>query len=179
LERRLRACGGPSGVARLDLSVSDLRATQLKNIVEPIRVYSLEVGRPAPVKSPSASTPPRLSIVVLPFANIGDDPEQEYFVDGVTESLTTDLSRLAGSFVIARNTAFTYKGNPFDVKQIGRDLNIRYVLEGGVQRSGNRMRINVQLIDAETGAHVWAERFDKPVANLFNMQDEIVARLAS
>ena len=123
--------------------------------------------------------PPRLSIVVLPFANIGGDPEQEYFVDGVTESLTTDLSRIAGSFVIARNTAFTYKGKHFDVKQIGRELNVRYVLEGSVQRSGNRLRVNVQLIDAETGAHLWAERFDKPVADLFDMQDEIVARLAN
>ena len=125
------------------------------------------------------SGPPRLSIVVLPFANLGGDPEQEYFVDGVTESLTTDLSRISGSFVIARNTAFTYKGKPFDVKQIGRELNVRYVLEGSVQRSGNRLRVNVQLIDAESGTHLWAERFDKPVADLFDMQDEIVARLAN
>ena len=123
--------------------------------------------------------PPRLSIVVLPFANLGGDPEQEYFVDGVTESLTTDLSRIAGSFVIARNTAFTYKGKHVDLKQIGRELNVRYVLEGSVQRSGNRLRVNVQLIDAETGTHLWAERFDKPVADLFEMQDEIVARLAN
>jgi len=100
---------------------------------------------------------------------------REYFVDGVTESLTTDLSRISGSFVIARNTAFTYKGKPFDVKQIGRELNVRYVLEGSVQRGGNRLRVNVQLVDAETGAHLWAERFDKPVADLFDMQDEIVA----
>ena len=125
------------------------------------------------------SSAPRLSIVVLPFANIGGDPEQEYFVDGVTESLTTDFSRITGSFVIARNTAFTYKGKPFDVKQIGRELNVRYVLEGSVQRGGNRMRVNVQLIDAESGKHLWAERFDKPLADLFDMQDEIVARLAS
>jgi TolB-like protein/Flp pilus assembly protein TadD len=117
--------------------------------------------------------------VVLPFANIGGDPEQEYFVDGVTESLTTDLSRIAGSFVIGRNTAFTYKGKHVDLKQIGRELNVRYVLEGSVQRSGNRLRVNVQLIDAETGAHLWAERFDKPVPDLFDMQDEIVARLAN
>ena len=117
--------------------------------------------------------------MVLPFANLGGDPQQEYFVDGVTESLTTDLSRISGSFVIGRNTAFTYKGKPVDLKQIGGDLNVRYVLEGSVQRSGSRMRVNVQLIDAETGAHLWAERFDKPVADLFDMQDEIVARLAS
>ena len=128
--------------------------------------------------APEKSGPPRLSIVVLPFANIGGDPEQEHFVDGVTESLTTDLSRIRGSFVIGRNTAFTYKGKAVDLKQIGRELNVRYVLEGSVQRGGNRMRVNVQLIDAETGNHLWAERFDKPLADLFDMQDEIVARLA-
>jgi TolB-like protein/Tfp pilus assembly protein PilF len=172
--------------SRLDLAVSDLGPTQLKNIAEPVRVYSLQVGLPVQAKPvapfPQISAPssaPRLSIVVLPFANLGGDPEQEYFVDGVTESLTTDLSRISGSFVIARNTAFTYKGKPVDVKQIGRELNISYVLEGSVQRGSNRLRVNVQLIDAETGNHLWAERFDKPVADLFDMQDEIVARLAN
>ena len=117
--------------------------------------------------------------MVLPFANIGGDPEQEYFVDGVTESLTTDLSRMSGMLVIGRNTAFTYKGKHVDLKQIGHELGVRYVLEGSVQRGGNRMRVNAQLIDAETGNHLWAERFDKPLADLFDMQDEIVARLAS
>ena len=168
---------------RLDLAVSDLGPTQLKNIAEPIRLYSLQVGAPAQAKpvsapAPEKSAPPRLSIVVLPFANIGGDPEQEHFVDGVTESLTTDLSRIRGAVVIARNTAFTYKGKALDAKTIGRELNVRYVLEGSVQRSGNRMRVNVQLIDAETGSHLWAERFDKPLVDLFDMQDEIVARLA-
>jgi len=169
---------------RLDLAVSDLGPTQLKNIIEPIRIYSLEVGqpaqaKPAPAPAPEKSAPPRLSIVVLPFANIGGDPEQEHVVDGVTESLTTDLSRIRGAIVIARNTAFTFKGKPLDVKTIGRELNVRYVLEGSVQRGGNRMRVNVQLIDAEAGSHLWAERFDKPLADLFDMQDEIVARLAN
>jgi TolB-like protein/TPR repeat protein len=164
---------------RLDLAVSDLGPTQLKNIAEPIRVYSLDVGaKPAPAPASEKSAPPRLSMVVLPFANIGGEPEQEHFVDGITESLTTDLSRIRGAVVIARNTAFTYKGKPLDVKTIGRELNVRYVLEGSVQRGGNRMRVNVQLIDAETGNHLWAERFDKPLADLFDMQDEIVARLA-
>ena len=130
-------------------------------------------------KDGAGANAPRLSMVVLPFVNLSGDPEQEYFVDGVTESLTTDLSRLAGSFVIGRNTAFTYKGKPTDLKQIGRELNIRYVLEGSVQRSGNRIRVNVQLIDAGTGAHLWSERFDKPANDLFAMQDEIVARLAN
>ena len=170
---------------RLEMTVSDLGATQLKNIAEPIRLYSLEIGHPAhakpatPTSGSDNSGPPRLSILVLPFANIGGDPEQEYFVDGVTESLTTDLSRLAGSFVIARNTAFTLKGTPVDVKKIGRELNVRYVLEGSVQRGGARMRINVQLIDAASANHLWAERFERPVADLFALQDEIVARLAN
>src|ERR1700722_1116865 len=169
---------------RLDLKVSDLGATQLKNIAEPIHVYSLEVGkpaqaRPAPIAAPPDKfAPPRLSMVVLPFANLGGDPEQDYFVDGVTESLTTDLSRIGGSFVIGRHTAFAYRGKAIDLKQIGRELNVRYVLEGSVQRAADRMRVNVQLIDATTGSHLWAERFDKPLADLFDMQDEIVARLA-
>ena len=169
---------------RLDLAVTDLGPTQLKNIAEPVRVYSLDVGapaqaRPAPAPAPEKSAAPRLSIVVLPFVNIGGDPEQEHFVDGVTESLTTDLSRIRHAVVIGRNTAFTYKGKHVDLKQIGRELNVHYVLEGSVQRGGNRMRVNVQLIDAETGNHLWAERFDKPLADLFDTQDEIVARLAN
>ena len=165
---------------RLDLAVSDLGPTQLKNIAEPIRVYSLDVGaKPAPAPASEKSAPPRLSMVVLPFANIGGEPEQEHFVDGVTESLTTDLSRISGTFVIGRSTAFSYKGRSPDLKLIGRELNVRYVLEGSVQRSGNRMRVNVQLVETDTGSHIWAERFDKPVADLFDMQDEIVSRLAN
>ena len=156
---------------RVDLAVSDIGPTQLKNIADPIRVYSLDVGeisqvRPAPAPTPEKSVPPRLSMVVLPFANIGGDPSHEHFVDGVTESLTTDLSRIRGAVVIARNTAFTYKAKTLDVKTIGRELSIRYVLEGSVQRGGNRMRVNVQLIDAESGNHLWAERFDNPLGSL-------------
>jgi TolB-like protein/Tfp pilus assembly protein PilF len=165
---------------RIGAHFVDLGEKDLKNIAQPVRVYAVGGGSQA---TGSASAPqrepPRLSIVVLPFANIGGDPEQDYFVDGVTESLTTDLSRIHGSFVIARNTAFAYKGKHVDVKQIRRDLNVRYVLEGSVQRAGSRMRVNVQLIDAESGNHLWAERFDKPVADLFDMQDEIVARIAN
>src|SRR5262249_755682 len=168
---------------RLDLKVSDLGLTQLKNIAEPIRVYSLDVGaphaKPAPAPASEKSAPPRLSIVVLPFANIGGAPEQNYFGRGVNESVTTDLSQMSGMLVIGRNTAFSYKSRPVDLKQIGRELNVRYVLEGSVQRSASRMRVNVQLIDAESGNHLWADRFDKPVADLFDMQDEIVARLAN
>ena len=169
--------------SRLDLRVSDLGLIQLKNIAEQVHVYSLDVGQPAEPKPasppPGKPAPPRLSLVVLPFANIGGHPEQDYFADGVTESLTSDLSRISSAFVIARNTAFTFKGKAVDVKQIGRDLNVRYVLEGSVQRSGTRMRVNVQLIDAETGSHLWGERFDKPIVDLFDMQDEIVSRLAN
>ncbi len=122
---------------------------------------------------------PRLSIVVLPFENLSKDPDQEYFADGITDDLTTDLSRIQGSLVIARNTAFSFKGKPVDAKQIGRDLGVRYVLEGSVQRSGKQVRINTQLIDTETGAHLWAERFDRDVGDLFALQNEITARIAN
>ena len=121
---------------------------------------------------------PRLSIVVLPFANLSNDPEQEYFADGITDDLTTDISRIQGSLVIARNTAFAYKGKTIDAKQIGRELGVRYVLEGSVQRSGKQVRINTQLIDTETGAHLWAERFDRDIGDLFALQNEITARIA-
>jgi TolB-like protein/class 3 adenylate cyclase len=172
------------GKGRLDFRVSDLGFVQLKNIAEPVHAYLLEVdqaaeAKPAPGRAPTRPDPPRLSIVVLPFANLGGDPEQEYFVDGVTDTLTTDLSRMRGSFVIARNTAFTFKGKSIDVKTVGRELNVRYALEGSVQRRGDRMRVTVQLIDCESGSHLWAERFDKAVADFFDMQDEIVDRLAS
>jgi adenylate cyclase len=121
---------------------------------------------------------PRLSIVVLPFANLSNDPEQQYFADGVTEDLTADLSRIADSFVISRNTAFTYRNKPFDAKQIGRELGVRYVLEGSVQRSGNQLRVNAQLIDAETNAHVWTERFDRDMGDLLALQNDITHRIA-
>src|SRR4029077_16363121 len=121
----------------------------------------------------------RLSIVVLPFANLSTEPQQEYFADGITEDLTTDLARIQGSLVISRNTAFTYKDKPVDVKQIGRELGVRYVLEGSVQRSGKQIRINTQLVDAETGAHLWAERFDRDIGDLFALQNEITARIAN
>jgi TolB-like protein/tetratricopeptide (TPR) repeat protein len=158
---------------------TDLGEQTLKNIARPVRVYRVGSSAKVHQTAPPPSSAPHLSLIVLPLTNIGGDPDQEYFADGVTESLTTDLSRIAGAFVIARNTAFTFKGKPIDVKRLGRELNVGYVLEGSVQRGGNRLRINVQLIDAETGNHIWAERFDKPVADLFDMQDEIVSRLAN
>ncbi len=193
---RLEGVAKPNGIclsedayrqvrARLDFAVNDLGPIQLKNIAEPVRAYSLEVGSATHVKAAAGlpqvsvpSTAPRLSVVVLPFSNIGGDPDQEYFVDGVTESLTTDLSRIAGSFVIARNTAFTYKGKPVNAKQLGRELGVRFVLEGSVRRSGNQVRISVQLVDAETGAELWADRFDREAQQLLGMESEITGRIA-
>jgi TolB-like protein len=119
-----------------------------------------------------------LSIVVLPFANLSNDPDQEYFADGITDDLTTDLSRISDTFVIARDTAFNYKGKAIDVKQMGHELGVRYILEGSVRRAGDQVQLNVELIDAENGAHVWADRFDTDRANLTKAQNEITGRLA-
>ena len=130
-------------------------------------------------RAPKPAEAAHLSIVVLPFANLSGDPTQDYFADGITENLTTELSRIKGSFVIARNTAFTYKGKSIDAKEIGKELGVRYLLEGSVQRDQNRVRVNAQLIDAESGAHLWADRFEEDTADLFKLQDEVVARLAS
>jgi adenylate cyclase len=215
---------------RLDMEVTDLGPTQLKNIARLIRAYSLQVGapartRPTPQRQPAAAIPKprgllqrwpaiaavlvvafavgaygwrsglalrmfsaneaenklsnvRLSIVVLPFTNLSGEPAQEYLTDALTDLLTTSLARIPGSFVIARNTAFTYKGKPVDVKAIGKDLGVRYALEGSVQPSGAQVRMNAQLIDAESGAQVWAEQFDTARADLLQMQDEIVTHLA-
>src|SRR6516164_6384445 len=164
---------------KVPVEFTDLGEQTFKNISRPIRAYAVSLNANTDRAVSTSSSAPRLSMVVLPFVNIGGDPEQEYFVDGVTESLTTDFSRINGAFVIARNTAFTFKGKPVDVKKLGRELNVRYVLEGSMQRGGNRLRVNVQLVDAETGNHLWADRFDKPVADFFDLQDEIVARLAN
>ena len=189
---RLESIAEPGGICissstyeqaqgKVAVEFTDLGEHSLKNISRSIRAYA--VGKmtgstDGAVFSPPSSVP-RLSIVVLPFANIGGDPHQDYFADGVTESLTTDLSRITGAFVIARNTAFTFKGKALDVKKLGRELHVRYVLEGSVQRAGNRLRVNVQLIDADGGHHLWADRFDKTISDIFEMQDEIVSRVAS
>jgi adenylate cyclase len=142
--------------------------------------YFLAGDRTAPVASNAApAEPAHLSVVVLPFTNLSGDPAQDYFADGVTENLTTDLARIRNSFVIARNTAFTFKGKAIDAKEIGKELGVRYVLEGSVQRDQNRVRVNAQLIDAESGAHLWADRFEEEVADLFKLQDQVVARLAN
>ena len=144
--------------------------------------HFLGANRTAPVASnapaPTAEAA-RLSIVVLPFANLSGDPSQDYFADGITENLTTDLSRIRNSFVISRNTAFTFKGKNIDTKEIGKELGVRYVLEGSVHRDQNHVRVNAQLIDSKTGAHLWAERFEEDLANVFKLQDQVVARLAN
>jgi adenylate cyclase len=129
--------------------------------------------------APTAGNAAHLSIVVLPFANLSGDASQDYFADGITENLTTDLSRIRNTFVIARNTAFSFKGKNVDAKMISKELGVRYVLEGSVQRDQNQVRVNAQLIDGETGAHLWADRFEENVANLFRLQDQVVGRLAN
>jgi TolB-like protein/class 3 adenylate cyclase len=172
--------------SRLDLKVSDLGATPLKNIAEPVRVYALEVGqsaqaKPAPSATPAApalALPDKPSIAVLPFANMSADPEQEYFADGMVEDITTALSRIGGLFVIARNSSFTYKGRAVDVRQVGSELGVRYVLEGSVRKAGGQVRITCQLINAQTGAHVWADRFDSNLDDIFGLQDRVTESVA-
>jgi adenylate cyclase len=173
---------------RLPYAFEDMGEQSVKNIARPVRAYAF---RPegiasfptASASSVSSSTPPlaapRLSIVVLPFTNLSDDREQQYFADGITEDLTTDLSRLENMLVISCNTAFTYRNKPIDTKQIGRELGVRYVLEGSVRRWGNELRISTQLIGATTDAHLWADRFDGDRADLFGLQNEITGRLAN
>ena len=175
--------------SRLDLAVSDLGATQLKNIAEPVRVYSLEVGvpapaRPAPQGGPATSEtsarlalPDKPSIAVLAFQNMSGDPEQEYFADGMVEEIITGLSRIKWLFVIACNSSFVYKGKAVDVRQVGRELGVRYVLEGAVRKAGNRVRITAQLLEAETGAHLWADRYDGKLEDVFDLQDQIIEKV--
>ena len=174
--------------ARLDLAVSDLGQTELKNIAETIRVYALQVGRqaqprPAPEKpaaqeKPSAPPiPDKPSIAVLAFQNMSGDPEQEYFADGITEDVITDLSKIGGLLVIARNSSFAYKGKAVDIRVAARELGVRTVLEGSIRRAGNRVRITAQLIEAETGGHLWADRFDRELSDIFAVQDEVTRRI--
>jgi TolB-like protein/class 3 adenylate cyclase/tetratricopeptide (TPR) repeat protein len=169
--------------ARLELSVDDLGSTQLKNIAEPIRIYSLQVGTAAPAKASVASVtaqtaePPERSIAVLPFANMSGDAEQDYFADGISEDIITALSKLPQLFVIARNSSFTFKGKNVNVQEAGRTLGVRYVLEGSVRKSSNRVRITGQLIDASTGGHLWAERFDRELTDIFAVQDDVTQQI--
>jgi adenylate cyclase len=177
--------------ARLSLGVNDLGTTQLKNIPDPIRVYSLEVGPATQAKASSQSEPEpdkpsmrlalpdKPSIAVLPFQNMSGDPEQEYFADGIVEEIITALSRFQNLFVIARNSSFTYRGRAVDVKQVSRELGVRYVLEGSVRRASNRVRITGQLIDATTGAHLWADRFEGTLEDVFELQDRVTVSVIS
>ena len=164
---------------KLDLAFKDLGEQQLKNIARPVRAYAVGAAKPPRESAAIERSVPRLSIVVLPFGNLSNDPEQEYFADGITEDLTTDLSRIPNMLVISRNTAFTYRGKGVSTRQIGRELGVRYVLEGSVRRSQSRVRVTAQLIDAETDAHLWAERFDCDLGDLFALQDEVTARIAN
>ena len=173
--------------ARLDLSVSDLGNTQLKNIADPIRIFSLQVEKIAEVKAEttfeapaalsSTAPPPKLSIAVLPFANMSGDAEQEYFADGITEDLITSLSQIRWFFVIARNSSFAYKGKSPDIRVVARELGVAYVLEGSVRKAGSRVRVTAQLIDGASGNHVWAQRYDRDLEDIFSVQDEITATL--
>jgi adenylate cyclase len=167
--------------SRLELAVTDQGETKLKNIVEPIRTYSLSVGAPATSKTvaPAASkaADEKPSIAALPFQNMSGDAEQEYFVDGLVEDIITGLSRIKSLVVIARNSSFVYKGKAVDVRQVGRELGARYVLEGSVRKAGNRLRITVQVIETETGAHLWADRFDGALDDVFDLQDQITDKV--
>ena len=162
---------------KLSLDVSDLGTQRLKNISEPVRVYSVRDGDAPAHSTLMLMLPDKPSIAVLPFQNMSGDPEQEYFADGMVEEIITALSRMRWLFVIARNSTFTYKGRAVDVKQVGRELGVRYVLEGSVRKAANRIRITGQLIDAATGAHLWAERFDGTLEEIFDLQDHVAARV--
>jgi adenylate cyclase len=160
---------------RLDLDFEDLGEQQLKNISRPVRVFRVAAKLAVQPNEPPAALPlpDKPSVAVLPFANMSADPEQEFFADGIAEDVITALSRYPSLFVIARNSCFTYKGRAVDVKQVGRELGVRYVLEGSLRKSGNRIRVTAQLVEAETGKHVWAERYDRDLADIFELQDEI------
>jgi len=162
---------------RLPFVFEDLGEQQVKNIARPVRVYRVRDST-ASQTAPALPLPDKPSIAVLPFANMSGDPEQEYFVDGMVEEIITALSRIRWLFVITRNSSFTYKGQAVDVKQVGRDLGVHYVLQGSVRKSGNRVRITGQLIDAMTGAHLWADRFDGSPENVFELQDKVAASVA-
>ena len=190
---RLESVAEPGGICisgeafaqvqrKLPLQFMDMGEHQLKNITDPVRVYRIETaqhGIGTPPTKPALSLPDKPSIAVLPFANLSGDPDQEYFGDGIAEDILTDLARLRWLFVIARNSSFTFRGKAVDVRSVSRELGVRYVLEGSVRRAGNRIRVTGQLIDATTGAHVWASRYDRDLADIFAVQDEITAAIAA
>ena len=193
---RLEALAEPGGICvsgtvrdhigeRLNLIFDDLGDQGLKNITRPVRAYRVRqaisesaTGRPPIETAPVLALPDKPSIAVLPFQNMSGDPEQEYFADGMVEEIITALSRIRWLFVIARNSTFTYKGQAVDVKQVGRELGVRYVLEGSVRKAGGRVRITAQLIDADTGTHLWADRFDGSLEDVFDLQDKVAVSVA-
>ena len=180
---RLESVAAPGGVAvsgrvyedvanKLDLGFEDLGARELKNIARPVQVYAVAIGTPK-AEPPAVTLPDKPSVAVLAFENLSADREQEYFADGVTEDIITGLSHVPWLFVIARNSSFSYKGLAIDVRRIGRDLGVRYILEGSVRRGGNRLRVTGQLVDAESGTHLWADRYDGTLEDVFDLQDRI------
>ena len=181
---RLESIAEPGGICvsgrahedvrgKIDIAFDDLGEQQLKNIAWPVRVFRAQIGSAAALARPALTLPDKPSIAVLPFQNLSGDSEQEYFADGIVEEVITALSRMRWLFVIARNSSFTYKGRAVDVKQVGRELGVRYVLEGSVRKASNRVRITGQLVDAATGAHLWADRFDGALEDIFDLQDQV------
>jgi len=186
---RLEGLADPGGICvarnvfnqvknKVDVGFEDMGEHRVKNITEPVRAYRVQLARPSAIGPPLA-LPDKPSIAVLPFDNMSGDPEQEYLCDGIAEDIITALSRLHWFLVIARNSTFVYKGRSVDVKQIGRELGVRYVLEGSVRKAGNRVRITAQLVDAMSGAHHWAQTFDRELADIFELQDDITQSVAS
>jgi adenylate cyclase len=191
LAARLEGLAEPGGICvsgrvhadaagKVDVAFDDLGEQSLKNIARPLRVYRVRLGEVPATNTPAAALalPDKPSIAVLPFQNMSGDPEQEYFADGMVEEIVTALSRIRWLFVIARNSTFTYKGRAVDVKQIGRELGVRYVLEGSVRKGGNRVRITAQLIDATNGTHLWADRFEGTLEDVFELQDKVAISVA-
>jgi TolB-like protein len=185
---RLESIADPGGICvsarvqedargKLEIAFEDIGEQQLKNIERPVRVYRVRLSGAGPSSRPALSLPDKPSIAVLPFQNMSGDPEQDYFADGIVEDIITALSRFQQLFVIARNSSFTYKGRAVDVKQVGRELGVRYVLEGSVRKAGNRVRITGQLVDALTGAHLWADRFEGGLEDIFDLQDNVTANV--
>jgi len=185
---RLEALAEPGGICvsrvvhdqvrdKLDVAFEDLGEQQVKNIARPVHVWRLRLGT-KPASAAPLPLPDKPSIAVLPFRNMSGDPEQEYFADGMVEEIITALSRIRWLFVIARNSTFTYKGQAVDVKRMGRELGVRYVLEGSVRKSANRVRITAQLVEAESGAHLWADRFDGSLEDVFELQDDVAVSVA-
>src|SRR5215469_4265555 len=171
----ISATGWEHAGGKVPFGADDLGEYQLKNIERPVRVFRIASGASATVTRKPLPLPDKPSIAVLPFQNISGDPEQEYFADGMVEDIITALSRIGWLFVIARNSSFTYKGKTVDVKQVGRELGVRYVLEGSVRKGGSRVRITGQLIDATTGGHIWADHVDGALEDVFDLQDRVTA----